>query len=440
MVDYLDFLNIYIMTSLELLMGFGFFMGFLQKKAKPIYSILFAAFGMTVLVIFNIQGISAFLIFIILLMAAGKLLYRADFASAALYAVVTVEIMALCFGLFNSLSYMLFPIIFENNPKICGFIFEWGGNIFALMLAVLCYQVIQRCCACDETAGRKYIFMILMPALLIFLASEYINENVYGNTVTIEKGGLMSGVNPYQMLLMQGLGAVSLFCIMFSYKKLAESFRRNKEAALLELQAHSLEQYVEEAKLRYEKTKSFRHDIKNHITIVKELLQNRKTEAALQYVEGMENLTADLSFPVSTNHPVLDILLGNKLGIAEENRIEVQCSLVVPYPCGISDIDFCIILGNALDNAISACNRIDSEKQKYIHVTGKVQGDFLLMEIENSYSGRRMIHSGTGLANIRAAVEKYQGAMEIGTEGEKVVLSLLLIIPQQSESISRQAG
>lgn len=440
MTDCFDFFSIYIMISLEILIEFWFFIGFLQKKGKPIYSILFAVFGMTILVVFNLQGIWAFLVFIILLMAAGKLLYRTDFGSAALYAVVTVEIMALCFGLCNSLSYILFPVVFEKNPGIYGFIFEWGGNILALMLAVLCYRAIRQCCTCDETAGRKYIFMILMPALLIFLASEYINENVYGNTVTIEKDGLMSGVNPYQMLFMQALGAVSLFCIMLSYKKLAESFRRDKEAALLELQAHSLGQYVEEAKLRYEKTKSFRHDIKNHITVIKELLQNQKTEAVLQYMDGMENLTADLSFPVSTNHPVLDILLGNKLGIAEENRIEIKCSLVVPYPCGISDIDFCIILGNALDNAISACSRISNEKQKYIHVAGKVQGDFLLMEIENSYSGKRMIHSGTGLANIRAAVEKYQGAMEIRTEGEKFVLSILIIIPQQSESVSQQLG
>lgn len=440
MIDYLDFLSISVMTGFEMLMGFWFFTGFLQKKVKPISSILFAVFGAAVVEILNLQGILAFLVFIMLLIAAGKLLYRADFGSASLYAVVTVEIMALCFGLCNSLSYILFPVVLEKNPGICGIIFEWGGNIFAFMLAVLCYRVIQQCCTCDETVNRKYIFMILMPALLIFLASEYINENVYGNTVTIEKDGLVSGVNPYQMLFMQVLGAVSLLCIMFSYKKLAESFRRDKEAALLELQAHSLGQYVEEAKLRYERTKSFRHDIKNHITVVKELLQNQKTEAALRYVKGMENLTADLSFPVSTNHPVLDILLGNKLGIAEENQIEVRCSLEVPYPCGISDIDFCIILGNALDNAVSACSRIDNGKQKYIYMTGKVQGDFLLIEIENSYSGRKMIRSGTGLTNIRAAVEKYHGAVEIRTEGEKFVLSILVIIPQQSESISQQAG
>ena len=440
MIDYLDFFSIYVMTSLEIFMNFWFFIEFLQKKVKPIYGILFTGLWVAVLEIFNLQGIWAFLVFIVLLIVAGKLLYRADFGSVVLYAVVTVEITVLCFGLCNSLSYTLFPVVFENNPVIFGFIFEWGGNIFAFMLAVLCYRGIQQCCTCDETASRKYIFMILMPALLIFLAGEYINEDVYGNTVTIEKDGLMSGVNSCQMLFMQVLGAVSLFCILLAYKKLAESFKRDKEAALLEQQAHSLGQYVKEARLRYEKTKSFRHDIKNHITVVKELLQNQKTEAALQYVEGMENLTADLSFPVSTNHPVLDILLGNKLGIAKENQIEVRCSLEVPYPCGISDIDFCIILGNALDNAISACSRIDKGKQKYIHMTGKVQGDFLLMEIENSYSGRRMIRSGTGLTNIRAAVGKYHGAVGIRTEGEKFMLSILVIIPQQSESISQQVG
>lgn len=255
MNDLLDFFSIYVMGSLEILMEFWFFTSFLQKKGKPIYSILSAAFGMTVLAVFNLQGIWAFLVLSILLMAAGKLLYRADLVPAALYAVVTVEIMALCFGLTNSLSYILVPVVLMKNPKIFGFILMGAGNILALMLAVLCYRVIQRCCACDETACRKYIFMILMPTLLIFLASEYINENVYGNTVTIEKDGFMSGVNPYQMLVIQALGAVSLFCIMFSYKKLTESFRLDKKAALLEMQAHSLRQYVEEAKLRYEKPK-----------------------------------------------------------------------------------------------------------------------------------------------------------------------------------------
>lgn len=52
----------------------------------------------------------------------------------------------------------------------------------------------------------------------------------------------------------------------------------------------------------YEKTKSFWHDVKNHISIVKELVQNGNIDAALKYMSDMENLTADMSFPVSTNN------------------------------------------------------------------------------------------------------------------------------------------
>ena len=173
-------------------------------------------------------------------------------------------------------------------------------------------------------------------------------------------------------------------------------------------------------------------------SIVKELVQNGDIDTALQYMSDMENLTADMSFPVSTNNPVLDILIGNKLGIAKSNQIEVQCSFISPYPCGIADIDFCIIFSNALDNAISACNRVPHDNQKYIHITGKVQGDFLLIEIINSHSGRGSIRSGTGLANIKAVAEKYHGAMEVRIDGDIFVLSVLLIIPQQSESISQQ--
>ena len=427
----MDFFSIYVMTSIEMFMGFWFFTGFLQKKGKFLCGIVFGIFGMAVLESFNLQGPWAFLVFILLLMAVGKILYKVDLVSAALYAVVTVEIMNLCFGISNSLSYLLFPLVLEISPRFFGIILMGAGYTLALALAVLCYRSVKKCCGCDETADRKYVFVILMPALLIFLASAYINETIYGNAMTTEKEGMLSGVNAYQMLLMQVLGVASLFCILFSYKKLAEGFRLHKEAALLEQQAHFQQQYVEEAKLRYEKTKSFRHDVKNHITVLKELLQKQRTEEALQYVEGMEKLTADISFPANTNHPVLDILLGNKLGIAEENGIVAQCSLIVPYPCAISDIDFCIILGNALDNAISACNRMENGKQKYIHVSGKVQGDFLLIEIENSCTGGKAIHERTGIANIRTAAEKYQGAIEIQTEGEKFAISILLIIPRQ---------
>ena len=203
---------------------------------------------------------------------------------------------------------------------------------------------------------------------------------------------------------------------------------------MLEQEERSLSQYVEEAKTHYEKTKSFRHDIRNHIAVVRELLQNGKTQQALHYIEDMEDIAKELSFPCSTNNPVVDVLVGNKLGIATNMGIDVDCSLLLPYPCGLRDIDICIILSNALDNAIHACKNMSSGAEKYIHVSGRIQGDFLMMEIGNSFQGKEMFKKGTGLSNIKTAVEKYHGAMSIKTHGTEVVLNVLLVIPQRLEN------
>lgn len=287
------------------------------------------------------------------------------------------------------------------------------------------------------------------------------------------EGSFIPIINPFEMLSMQLLGMASLFCILFAYKKLLQNFRLSTEVSLLEQQEHSLNQYVEEAKAHYEKTKSFRHDIRNHITVVKELLQRGKTEQAMEYIGDLDEMTAELSFLCSTNNPVVDILVGKKLGLAESMGIRVDCTLLLPGPCGLRDIDICIILSNALDNAIHACRKMGDGAERYIRVSGRIQGDFLLIEMENSFHiensfyagngshvrnssrvgngsyvgngshmgnstnvengsrGEESVRQGTGLSNIKAVAEKYHGAISIKAGDGAFVLNVLLIIPQQ---------
>lgn len=181
-------------------------------------------------------------------------------------------------------------------------------------------------------------------------------------------------------------------------------------------------------------------------------------------------MAEEMSFPCSTNNPVVDILMGNKLGIAESMGISVNCSLLLPYPCGLKDMDICIVLSNALDNAIQACKNMilpDSPEacstgcpdgytlpddsppassgacntgctNGYIHVSGRMQGDFLMMEVENSFRGKSAVKKGTGLSNIKAVAEKYSGAMSIETREGVFALQVLLVIPQHPECISQQ--
>ncbi len=437
MSDYMDFFNIFVMGSIQILMGFYFLTRFLKKKVKYLYFFLFTAAGFVIISGIPSGSIIEFAVYVIMLIAGGIFICHGDWESVILYAALTVEIIQLSYGMINSLLTILSPWMFSFDRKWVGIVFMVSGNLVSCLLAVFCYRIVVRYFSFYDTIKKKYELIILTPIVMIFFMEQYISSVVYENLNISDENGATWYKNHVQLLIIQFLGMVSLFCIMFSYKKLLENFHLSTEVSLLEQQEHFLNQYVEEVKARYEKTKSFRHDIKNHISVVKELLRKGESEQALNYIGDMESMTAELSFPCSTNNPVIDMLVGNKLGIADSLGIDVHCSLILPYPCLVRDIDFCVILSNALDNAIHACKNMD-HGEKYIRVTGRIQGDFILLEVENSFQREKLSRRGTGLSNIKMVVEKYHGAMNIQTEGAIFILSVLLIIPQHSESSSQQ--
>ena len=455
MAKYLDFFNIYIMGVIEASFYVYFLSKFLKKKIWPPFYFLFGV-GVVIAGEFIPNGtIAGFVVFVLLLSICGAFVCHANFKASLLYATLTMEIMLLCSGIVNSLMSLPYPWLpaFFHEP----------GNVAAMLiceaasflLSGFCYYIVYRYFsrdalypvdalyavdalypmdAPDTTMGMQQMFLIFVPILMIFIMSNYINaiEYDFQFEILVDKGPAGHFFSHGQMLAMYFLGLASLFCILFSYKKLQQIFRLNTEISLLEQQEHSLTQYVEEAKTHYDETKSFRHDIRNHIAVVKNLLRSGKLEEAVCYMEDMDDMAEKMSFPCSTNNPVVDILVGNKLGIAKGMGIDVDCSLLLPYPCSLRDIDICIVLSNALDNAIQAVKKLDDSIEKYIRVSGRIQGDFLMMEIENSFHGKGAFKKGTGLSNVKKVAEKYGGAMSIETQENVFILHVLLIIPQRS--------
>lgn len=349
------------------------------------------------------------------------------------YSFVVIAVIHLCNGIMNSLYGILSANIIISDPGIIFSLLTTGNMFLSFFLIILCYKLVEKYTNTDEADRGTYGLIFLTPVLLILLVSEYIGSELSSSIITIETDRIISDTNYVPLLFVQILGLGSLLGIVYAYQKMQDGFRLQKKISLMEQESRFMRQYVEEARMRYEKTKSFRHDIRNHITVVEELLQNNTPgsgngDAALQYLNSMQEMSEGLAFSVSTGRPVLDILLGNKLGLAEASQIETECSLVVPDHCRVNDLDFCILLSNALDNAIAACSRIQDERQKFIKVKGNRQGAFLLLQIVNSFDQRERIRWGTGLGNISAVAEKYHGAAETGTEEGVFTLSVLIDI------------
>ena len=446
MAEYLDFFNVYIMGVIETSFQIYFLAKILKKKMWPPFYFLFAVGAVIVGEFIPGGTIVGFVEFVLLISICGAFACHANFKASLLYATLTTEIMLLCSGIVSSLMslpYPWLPAFFHETGNIAAMLICEAASF---MLSGFCYYIVYRyfsmdaLCpadAPDTIMGMQRMVLIFIPILMIFIMSNYIDaiEFDFQFELQVDKGPAVLFFSHGQMLAMYFLGLSSLFCILFSYKKLLQNFHLSTEISLLEQQEHSLNQYVEEAKTRYDETKSFRHDIRNHIAVVKKLLQNGKLEEAVTYMEDLDDMAEKMSFPCSTNNPVVDILVGNKLGIAKSMGIDVDCSLLLPYPCGLRDIDICIVLSNALDNAIHACKNIDGETEKYIHVSGRIQGDFLMIEIENSFYGNSTFKKGTGLSNVKKVAEKYGGVMSIETKEHVFVLHVLLIIPENQGGI-----
>ena len=458
MEEYLDFFNIYIMGVIEMSFQFYFLIKILNKKLWPPLYFLFAVCAVLIDHFLSAGTIIRFMVLVFLLTACGTFVCRADRKYSLLYAALTTEIMVLCYGIVNSLMSLLcpfLPAVFQDGAGIAVMLVN---EAVSLALTGFCYYMVYRYFSDYISAEMQQMFLVFIPILMIFIMSEYINtiEFEFQYMVLMDDGPFRYMFSHGQMFAMHLLGLLSLFCILFSYKKLQQNFRLSTKISLLEQEEHSLNQYVEEAKARYDETRSFRHDIRNHIAVVKNLLQSGKLKEAVSYIEDMDDMAETMSFPCSTNNPVVDILVGNKLGIAKSMGIRVDCSLLLPYPCGLRDIDICIVLSNALDNAIQACKNMEIDTLSdssppvtpgtcsmgcpdgYIQVSGRIQGDFLMLEVQNSFRGKDMFKKGTGLSNIKAVAEKYGGAMSIETQGNVFVLQVLLIIPRHPESISQQ--
>ncbi len=319
-----------------------------------------------------------------------------------LAAVLAFYISQLSFGILNSVEAAVLPG-FVGSPLLYLLLLLAQALFFGLCLG--CYRAVRKLLTWTEDGQTPYIGLLLFPGLFFLTAELYILQtaySVFAPTISLEEVGRHS-----TLLLLQVMGLAALLCTLYAYRQLCRGFQAQAEVQSLTQASRAQKVYIAEAQLRYERTRAFRHDVKNHLSVLDGLLRSGKTEEGRAYLQKLETVSESLSFPYQTGNPVVDILLGEKLALAEDLAAEV--SLVLPRPCGIDDFDLCVLFANALDNAISACRACQGTG--FVRVAGKRQGDFYLLMFENSCPDGPLPPAGTGMDNIRTVAEKYRGAV-----------------------------
>ncbi len=257
-----------------------------------------------------------------------------------------------------------------------------------------------------------------------------------------EKPDLLWKIPVIAVLIFAGEAALIYFWQRYSVL-LAERQKHFVE----EQQVKAMKKRLEEAENFYGSIRKMRHEMKNHMANIKGLTEAGEYGEIEEYVRRMDETMQELEYKYVTGNAVTDVIINDKCRRAEKAGIRFDADF--RYGGEIPVFDMGIILNNLLDNAIEACEKLETGKG-FVRLSLKRKKQFLILYVENSFDGAVPVSKGSplppttkqsilpgiitehgiGLENVRDIAERYFGGVNIKVKGDVFHVTVML---QQGE-------
>lgn len=247
--------------------------------------------------------------------------------------------------------------------------------------------------------------------------------------------GMLSELNSTNYNIMAMISCVGLFggtflaLYLYARSQQQNQIIRYQEQAEQQMQAQL--KHMDEIILRQNELRAFRHDINNQLTALSGYLDAGD-------LAGISDHFKSASPAINTGNNALDAILSAKRALAENHGIRFTSKLRVQENLPIAPEDLCIIFGNALDNAIEACDRLPADAERTIALHLLQDAHTLTCIVTNTAPSRRSAsfvtskadkaQHGFGLNNIREALDKYGVTPEITWEDGRFTLAFVFFI------------
>src|SRR5690606_2417322 len=114
-----------------------------------------------------------------------------------------------------------------------------------------------------------------------------------------------------------------------------------------------------------------RHDMHHHNAVIMGMLQNGDTNELKTYMKSFDAALEAHNANTFCSNPIANSIFNIYAGRAEAAGIKAAFHVSVAEGIGIDNIDLTCVLGNALENALEGCLRLQKDEEKEIVVTVK---------------------------------------------------------------------
>ena len=232
------------------------------------------------------------------------------------------------------------------------------------------------------------------------------------------------------------LGFVLMFVfyavVFVNFKNISHFFKLKETEEIMQMQ-------IEMQKKEYEKINDiqiYRHDIRHHINVINAFLDDNNIAETQKYLETLsDNLNKTIIETYCKNY-IINVILSTYIQKAKDAQIEVECKISIPENISIDNIELGLIFTNAIENAINACKKIDSPKDRKITILCKEHFSQLYIQISNTFWGNIVWRGaipvsaekghGFGTRSIVSIVEKYKGTYQFSKVNDTFKVSIIL--------------
>lgn len=214
-------------------------------------------------------------------------------------------------------------------------------------------------------------------------------------------------------------------------------FKRAKSKQLEAYQKELMRIHYREVENMYQDMRGWRHDFNNHLQILKGLTMEGDLEAVKEYLDQLEISLKEIEPRVKTGNKMTDAILNSKISLAKSNHIDIVVDAHVPVALTTSETDLSIIIGNLLDNAIEANQKISTD-DRFIRIYMDMKNTQLYLSITNAaepikknkisglFSSSKGRNHGLGLIRIDDVIEKNGGFLKRNSEAGAFTTEVLL--------------
>lgn len=195
---------------------------------------------------------------------------------------------------------------------------------------------------------------------------------------------------------------------------------------LIENQVKRQLKFYERLESINKETRAIKHDMKNHMIIVRRLAEKGELQGLQKYLTHIEYTAEKLDNILHTGNSIVDAIINEKLEVAHKKYIPLEVKIQLPKELSIEPIDICVIMANSIDNAIEACSKIEEGDMRQIQVRSSCDKGYFIYSISNTTrepvkivneqmvtSKKDSLNHGYGIINMRKSVEKYDGKLSM---------------------------